>query len=57
MAICLEDFHNIWGIEGTRADIEKHKNLIKTAKEEILERDYAFIKIENFVGQFIRNSS
>ncbi|MFN8671294.1 MAG: PQQ-binding-like beta-propeller repeat protein [Candidatus Sericytochromatia bacterium] len=52
MAICLEDFQNIWGVEATRQDIEKHKHIIKKAKEEILDKDYAFIKIENFVGQF-----
>lgn len=51
-AICLEDFHNIWGIEATKEDIEKHRDVIKKAKAEILEKDYAFIKIENFVGQF-----
>lgn len=52
MAICLEDFTSIWGIEVPRENIEKHRNLIKKAREEILEKDYAFVKIVDLVGQF-----
>ncbi|MBC7473690.1 MAG: hypothetical protein H7263_05320 [Candidatus Sericytochromatia bacterium] len=52
MAICVEDFHSIWGIEVPRADIFKYHSLITRAKDEILDKDYAFIKIENLVGDF-----
>jgi hypothetical protein len=52
MAICIEDFLNIWGIEPQRKDIEKHKFIIDTARKELLEKDYAFIKIPDLVGQF-----
>jgi hypothetical protein len=52
LAICIEDFHSIWGIEVGKDVLEKHRQTIIKAKEEILERDYAFIKIENLVGEF-----
>lgn len=52
MAICFEDFTSIWGIEVPRENMELHRNLIKRAREEILEKDYAFVKIEDLVGQF-----
>jgi hypothetical protein len=52
LAICIEDFHSIWGIEVGKEVLEKHRALITRAKNEILEKDYAFIKIENLVGDF-----
>ncbi len=52
MAICLEDFTSIWGIEVPRENLETHRNVIKKAREEILEKDYSFVKIEDLVGQF-----
>lgn len=52
MAICIEDFHSIWGIEVSKDLIGKHINAIKKARDEILQRDYAFIKIEALVGDF-----
>lgn len=52
MAICIEDFQNIWGIEPQRKDIEKHKSIIDNARKELLDKDYAFIRIPDLVGQF-----
>ncbi|RYY00777.1 hypothetical protein EON78_00115 [bacterium] len=52
MAICLEDFASIWGIEVPRENMEVHREIIRKAREEILEKDYAFVKIVDLVGQF-----
>lgn len=52
IAICAEDFYNIWGMEVPKDELLKHSQIIKKARLEILEKDYAFIKIENLVGQF-----
>lgn len=52
MAICLEDFTSIWGIEVPRENLERHRKLISKAREEILEKDYAFVNIQDLVGQF-----
>jgi outer membrane protein assembly factor BamB len=52
MAICLEDFTSIWGIEVPRENLEKHRKLMSKAREEILDKDYAFINIQDLVGQF-----
>lgn len=52
MAICLEDFTSIWGIEVPRENLEKHRKAISKAREEILDKDYAFISIPDLVGQF-----